>query len=141
MHDPRGSALDRVLATHFAHTKRNLLFQRFVPGGPTDADPARRPEGRLMLAVLQDAVAALLKGVRAPQGPSQELVSWFLADDVDWPFSFVNICEMLDVDAARLRTRLRRWCDLHCAAGAGGDPVAPGGEATRRVPGPRSQPE
>ncbi len=94
-----------------------------------------------MLAILQDAVAALLKGVGTPRGPSPELLRWFMEDDVDWPFSFVNICETLDVDAARLRTRLRHWRDLHSAAGTGGDPVAPGGEGTRRVPPRRSRPD
>src|SRR6185295_7687778 len=37
-----------------------------------------------------------------------EARAWFVAEDSRWPFSFENICEALDLSAARLRAQLLR---------------------------------
>jgi hypothetical protein len=72
--------------------------------------PQRTPEQRLMAAVLEDAMRELARpggawfGARARR--RAEIEAWFLSDDVAWPFSFVNVCEALDLDVARFRTRL-----------------------------------
>ena len=72
--------------------------------------PQRSPEQRLMVAVLEDAMRELARpggewfGARARR--RAEIVAWFASDDVAWPFSFVNVCEALDLDVARFRTRL-----------------------------------
>ncbi len=73
---------------------------------------AYRPEKRLMLAVLQDAVATLFKHAgSARSGPRRlvgEVEQWISVRNSDWPFSFENICAVLNLDAAALREGLRR---------------------------------
>ena len=74
--------------------------------------PVRTPEQRLMAAVLEDAMRELARprgawlGARARQ--RAEIEAWFDSDDVAWPFSFVNVCEALDLSASTLRSRLFR---------------------------------
>ena len=73
---------------------------------------AERPEKQLMLAVLQDAVATLLKHAGSARSGPRRLVreaeQWINARDPDWPFSFDNICSALNLDPAALREGLRR---------------------------------
>lgn len=73
---------------------------------------AERPEKLLMLAVLQDAVATILKHSGSARSGSRRLVreaeQWIDARNHNWPFSFENICGALNLDAAALRTGLRR---------------------------------
>jgi hypothetical protein len=38
-----------------------------------------------------------------------EIMNWFALDDTEWPFSFVNICEALDIDSGELRSMLMQW--------------------------------
>ena len=71
-----------------------------------------QPEKRLMLAVLEDAVATALKygyarRVAEPQAMS-ELEDWFSSEDERCPFAFVRICEALDLDAGCIRAGLAR---------------------------------
>jgi hypothetical protein len=61
--------------------------------------------------VLEDAVHIL---IGAPSHPSDgrhlvETAQWVTSDDTKWPFSFLNVCEALDIDPLRLRERLRPW--------------------------------
>lgn len=76
-------------------------------------EPPRQPEKRLMFAVLQEAVRGLdqdiLGGTSRTAKFRSEIEEWFAANDRRWPFSFVNICEALDLDASRLRRALSRW--------------------------------
>lgn len=73
------------------------------------------PEKRLMLAVLEDAVAAYQRCACAstPAGRRDflEAQSWIESDDVAWPFSFRNICDALGLDGDAVRQGLRRWRD------------------------------
>jgi hypothetical protein len=75
-------------------------------------DPDRTPEQRLMAAVLEDAVRELVRpsgagyGARARRRAEVEL--WFESDDVGWPFSFVNVCEALDLDPGGVRSHVVR---------------------------------
>ena len=65
------------------------------------------PERRLMWAVLADAVAVVLsRAEAAPPGVRQEAFAWFAAEDQSWPFSFVNVCEAIGVDAVGVRSFL-----------------------------------
>jgi hypothetical protein len=74
---------------------------------------SRSPEGRLMLAVLEDAVATLARNAcgatKAERRALEEIESWCRADDRNWPFSFLNICETLGLDASCFRTGLMEW--------------------------------
>src|SRR5688572_15830171 len=58
-------------------------------------------EFELVRATLDDAIHtyrkyALAKGRRA-QRLFREVDDWFSAEDWSWPFSFVNICDVLDL--------------------------------------------
>jgi hypothetical protein len=70
-------------------------------------------EFELVRATLDDAIHtyrkyALAKGRRA-QRLFREVDDWFSAEDWSWPFSFVNICDVLDLDAGYIRTGLKLW--------------------------------
>ena len=71
------------------------------------------PEKRLMLAILDDAVACFQKHITA-QRPKEKVLfqdaeDWFLEKDSDWCFSFENICESLGLDPDYLRKGLMQW--------------------------------
>ena len=80
-----------------------------LPAQLLDA-PRRTPEQRLMAAVLEDAMRELSRpGGEWPGARTRRLAEirdWFASDDVAWPFSFVNVCEALDLDVGRFRARL-----------------------------------
>lgn len=71
------------------------------------------PETRLMLAVLEDAVACFQKYVVARDERGVELFreaeQWILQEDSEWLFSFDNICESLGINPEYLRGGLVRW--------------------------------
>ena len=71
------------------------------------------PEHRLMLAVLEDAVAVYQAGCVSQHMGSRSLFrdteAWFASDDTSSPFSFVTICELFAIDPDYLRSGLRRW--------------------------------
>ena len=64
----------------------------------------------LMLAVLEDAVCCIEQGRRRRGFRARRLgaaaEAWVRSDSRDWPFSFVNICEVLGFDADAFRKRL-----------------------------------
>ena len=64
-----------------------------------------------MAAVLVDAVATLrrCREARDPRARARlaEVVAWLDDPSAAWPFSFVRICAELDLDATRIRRRLR----------------------------------
>lgn len=78
------------------------------------------PARALVAAVLDDAVAILkrrdMSASRAGKRLFEETVAWCSADDLEHPFSFLNACAALDLDADTLRRRLlappraaRKW--------------------------------
>src|SRR5262245_17253891 len=78
---------------------------------PEQARPARVGPGekRLVLAVLEDALHAVELPCRRHRGAHSrgclrcQALAWIAADDPVWLFSFVNICDRLELDAAWLR--------------------------------------
>src|SRR5262249_21335135 len=64
----------------------------------------------LMLAVLEDAVQCIEQGRRCRRFHARRLAAeaeaWVRCNRRDWPFSFVNICEVLGFDADAVRRRL-----------------------------------
>jgi len=72
----------------------------------------RRPEDRLMLAILLDGVALLREHATGlcPHAPRlvSTTVRWFAVADDSWPLSFVNVCRTLGLDPAMLRAGLQR---------------------------------
>jgi len=71
------------------------------------------PETRLMLAVLEDAVACYQKYVLAQDERGAELFhdaeAWVMQEDHAWLFSFDNICESFGINPAYVRDGLVRW--------------------------------
>lgn len=73
----------------------------------------RQPERSLMFAVLLDAVECFQKYALLDDEYENRLFreaeNWILANDREWLFSFVNICQALAVDPHYLRKGLLRW--------------------------------
>jgi hypothetical protein len=71
------------------------------------------PETRLMLAVLEDAVACYQKYVQAKDERGIELFreaeAWVMQEDHAWLFSFDNICESFGINPEYMREGLVRW--------------------------------
>jgi hypothetical protein len=71
------------------------------------------PEVSLMYAVLQDAIHCFqglsMRNPRDAQRLAREAAEWFFSEDIDWPFSFLNICEVLRLDPSYIRSGLKRW--------------------------------
>ena len=78
---------------------------------PVNAN-ASRGEVALMRAVLEDAIECFqkqaFKSGRRVQRLAQEAEEWFFTDDQQWPFSFINICNVLGVDADYIRRGLKQ---------------------------------
>lgn len=43
----------------------------------------------------------------------REIDQWFAEDDRKWDFSFLNICQILDLEPAYIRTGLKMWCNCN----------------------------
>jgi hypothetical protein len=71
------------------------------------------PEEKLMLAVLEDAIACFQKYAfaRTRQGKVlfQEAEYWVQDTNSHWPFSFANVCETLGFAPDYLRQGLGQW--------------------------------
>lgn len=71
------------------------------------------PEKKLMLAVLEDAIACFQKFTLARDGKGkilfQETEEWVLDGNGDWLFSFANVCDTLGFDPDYLRRGLLEW--------------------------------
>ena len=71
------------------------------------------PERKLMLAVLEDAIACFQKYVFARDGKGkvlfQEAEEWIKERNGDWLFSFANVCETLGFDPDYLRQGVVQW--------------------------------
>jgi hypothetical protein len=83
------------------------------------AEASLVPEKRLMLAVLEDAIAAYQRAYVQPREDEEPVVAappeehdveaWLASDDMSWPFSFASICQALDMEPDYLRGGLARW--------------------------------
>jgi hypothetical protein len=73
--------------------------------------PGLDGERRLMLAVLEDAVLICQRNAlaRTPDKRQEfrDAREWIEAEDATWPFSFVNICSVLGIDAEYVRAGLQ----------------------------------
>jgi hypothetical protein len=70
-------------------------------------------ERRLAVAVLQDAVDCYQKHLFARDRKAHQLFvdaeQWIGSEDRSWPFSFENICDLLQINAPYLRHGLFLW--------------------------------
>ena len=71
------------------------------------------PERRLVLAVLEDAVNVYRRTARKTSKISRaqrrEVETWFASNDRSWPFAFLNVCDVLGIEASALRSALDGW--------------------------------
>ncbi len=78
-------------------------------------DDGMGPERALMYAVLKDAIRSFYKNVGATRRKYKKVLleaeTWLSEDSWDYPFSFLVICETLNIDAVCLRARLFAWRD------------------------------
>jgi len=78
-------------------------------------DDGMGPERALMYAVLKDAIRSFYKNVGATRRKYKKVLleaeTWLSEDSWDYPFSFLVICETLNIDALCLRSRLFAWRD------------------------------
>jgi hypothetical protein len=86
-----------------------LASQQYYDQGTS----GRQPEKSLMFAVLIDAVECFQKYPFLHDEYSNRLFreaeNWILANDREWLFSFINICDALTIDPHYLRKGLLRW--------------------------------
>lgn len=109
MDDPFIQEMDRKLTTLFqpdelaAHQYQSN-FERLTPLGP---------ERRLMLAVLEDAVACFQTYLHAKRSKEKKLhndtVSWIFDRGDHRVFSFDNVCGVCGFDPDYLRRGLLKW--------------------------------
>lgn len=89
----------------------------------------QRPEYRLMLSVLEDAIGCYDRWMRfgAPPAPvtPESLTEWFASEDTGYLYSFRSVCFHLDI---RPEVVLARLAEIEQAA-ATGDPCQPFGAA------------
>ncbi len=62
-------------------------------------------EEELAMAVLEDVVDIFRR--QASESAIARELKWGESDDTNWPFSFVNLCDALNIDMEAARERLR----------------------------------
>ena len=99
-----------------SETDAVAIIERLLSGGemlPEQLPSASHwcPEKELAATVLVDA----LGGVRDFHGHPlhkrkvSEDLQWIFSDDVEWPFSFVQLCAHFELDPARIRKIVLGW--------------------------------
>lgn len=85
-----------------------LMPEQFFAGLGKDSGASN--ERGLMLAILRDAVECYQKYAlaRDPQGEDlhRDASEWIFSTDREWPFSFENICDVLNVSSQYVRAGL-----------------------------------
>jgi hypothetical protein len=81
----------------------------------------------LVQAILREAIRtyqkfAVRKGTRANR-LFREVSDWFSADDRQWFFSFVNVCDVLGLEPTYIRTGLKLWRERRLSAASSSAPV------------------
>jgi len=74
---------------------------------------ALKPERRLIIAVLQDAIECYQKNLFAREGKARQLFAdaeeWIDSGDRTHYFSYENLCEILDMNPEFVRRGLHQW--------------------------------
>jgi hypothetical protein len=98
------------------------------------------PEKRLLLAVLEEAVATYHRYVVATDRRDRAIFvaveEWFASEDTAWLYSFVGICDALGLEATWVRSGLRPWVERHHRASSH-ETAQPHRVSFRRVNGTR----
>ena len=67
-----------------------------------------QPEKKLMFAILLDAVESF-KEYAEHNRSFKDAEEWIFEDDHEWPYSFINICQAVDMNPKYLRKGLLDW--------------------------------
>jgi hypothetical protein len=106
-------------------TPEIVLPEQFFEGARRDSYISG--EKALMLAILEDGIRCFQEHLRNPRSNprllSQQAEEWICAVDYEWPFSFVNVCESLGVNAEALRSALVAWKTKQLADRKAGRPA------------------
>ena len=108
---------DNIVSDTYAHLLQpdtllpSQYFAALKRKGPHE------PERRLATAVLQDAVDCFQKHLHSRERKARQLFldaeQWIASDDRSWPFSFENICDLLQINSDFLRRGLMTWKERH----------------------------
>jgi hypothetical protein len=99
-------------------TALGLSFERDILGGHQFFKIFRQKsyaeqEEKLMFAVLTDGIECFQKYLGDNSRRSRRLFrdaeAWIACRDSSWPYSFENICEVLNINANYLRLGLMQW--------------------------------
>jgi hypothetical protein len=75
-------------------------------------DPRSEPEKRLMVAVVEEAMSVILNAGGSCEDRRtavREARQWFASDDRGSLFCFASICDVLGLEAPRVRQALAAW--------------------------------
>jgi hypothetical protein len=94
------------------------------------------PEKRLAGAVLASALVEIrdYHGDRSHCRSVGQNLEWVASDESEWPFSFVRLCQLFDLEPTWVRMIVHRWV-TEPSADIGPDPrrfELPGGMATQK---------
>jgi len=116
----------------------DLAPDRILPAQLDDTAFGRArvlPEKRLQVAVLADAVLTYHRWAGVERARARrlfaEVETWFACDDAGGPFTFMTICDSLNLDPAYIRRGLRNWRAYLGATGKLPRSVDPDGNGTR----------
>src|SRR5437667_10428431 len=102
------SRLTRDQMDAFLAASDNARSAHFFTAAPEP--PAATPEKGLAAGVLKQAAHDLRRFRTATKGVKRELYldayTWITANDFSWPYSFVNVCKLLDVSPEVVRTEI-----------------------------------
>lgn len=119
-----GGGFDFRGAPGFGHGRRSAGVLAYRPEPHAVVPPAPRletlrgsvrpylPSLRLAMAVLDDALETIVARNEAYPRRWSDAVEWVDSDDRTDLFAFLTICELLDIDADRVRRRLRAWVEV-----------------------------
>jgi len=114
---------DTIVSDTFAHLLQpdTLLPSQYFAALKRKGQ--HEPERRLAIAVLQDAVDCYQKHLRARDRKARQLFvdaeEWITSDDRTWPFSFDNVCDLLQISPEYLRRGLAVWKERELARAFG----------------------
>jgi hypothetical protein len=80
------------------------------------SDKVKQPEKALAAGVLRQAANDLRRFRESEDAVGREMYwdarSWFVSNDTKWPYSFLNVCELLGISAEDIRDEV--FADARC---------------------------
>jgi hypothetical protein len=89
-----------------------------LPGQLDAASDENNGEKRLRLALLSDAVRVIADAVARRNrkrnysgGDEREAREWLMSDDLEWPYSYQHVCDVLGLDPTKTRAAILKFVD------------------------------